>query len=96
MHILYVYNSVEFEYHDQKAKSNLRKHGVSFSEAATALHDPRALCIEDPDAEDENRWILWGMSDQTRLLAVVYTLRKNRVRIISARKATRNEAKDYA
>ena len=56
-----------------------------------------ALGFEDPDVEGESRWILLGMSSQARLLTVVYTLRDgDRIRLISARKATRNEAKQYA
>lgn len=85
---------IEFDIH--KAKSNLKKHGVSFDEASTALFDPRALCAADPDAEGENRWVLVGMSHAAHLLTVVYTLRGQRIRIISARKSTRREAHDYA
>jgi uncharacterized DUF497 family protein len=56
-----------------------------------------ALAFEDPDAKGESRWILLGMSSQARLLTLVYTLRDDeRIRLISARKATRNEAKQYA
>ena len=80
-----------------KAASNLRKHGVSFEEAATALLDPMALAQEDSSAEGEVRWVLLGMSAQPRLLAVVYTLRsQDRIRLISARRATRKEARQYA
>jgi len=87
---------MEIEYDARKAYSNLRKHGISFEEAITSLNDPLALCIEDPDAESEHRWIVFGMSNRARLLAVVYTLRAERIRIISARKATRVETNDYA
>ena len=80
-----------------KADSNLKKHGVSFEEAATALLDPMALAQEDGSSEGEPRWVLIGMSSQLRLLTVVHTLRhQDRVRLISARKATRKEAKQYA
>ncbi|RKZ50614.1 MAG: BrnT family toxin [Candidatus Parabeggiatoa sp. nov. 3] len=72
------------------------KHGISFAESSTALLDPLALVREDPDAEGENRWVLIGMSNQARLLTVVYTLRNERIRLISARKATKKEAKIYA
>ncbi len=85
---------IEFDIH--KAKSNLKKHGVCFDEASSALFDPKALCTEDPDAEGENRWLLVGMSHMARLLTVAYTLRHERIRIISARKSTRREAHDYA
>ncbi len=88
---------MEIEYDPEKAKSNLKKHGVSFEEAATALYDPMALVQEDTDSIGENRWIFIGLSAQTNLLTVVYALREEEViRIISARKATRKEAKYYA
>jgi uncharacterized DUF497 family protein len=77
-----------------KSKSNQVKHGVSFEEAATALLDPMALVKEDPDCENEHRWILVGISYQARLLTVVYTLREENIRLISARKATRKEEKN--
>ena len=87
---------METEYDQNKAKSNLQKHGVSFAEAVTALLDPNALAMEDPGAEDEARWILLGMSDRIRLLTVIYTLRGPRIRLISARRSSRSEAKTYA
>ena len=87
---------MEIEFDSEKADLNLRKHRISFAEAATSLNDPLALCIEDPDAKGENRWIVFGMSKRVRLLAVVYTLRAEKIRIISARKATRLETNDYA
>jgi len=96
MHILYVYTVVEIECDPAQAVSNPKKHGVSFSEAATALLDELAVVIEDPDALGEGRWVLAGMSESTRLLSVVYTLRDDRIRLISARRATRREAKVYA
>ena len=88
---------MEIEWDSDKADSNLKKHGVSFEEAATALLDPMALAQEDAASEDELHWVLIGMSAQLRLLTVVYTLRRqDRVRLISARRATRKEAKHYA
>ena len=89
---------MDIEWDTDKAVSNLAKHGVSFDEAATVLLDPMALAQEDEDADGEARWVLLGMSARTRLLIVVYTLRgpDERVRLISARKATRKEAKYYA
>lgn len=87
---------MEIEFDPNKASSNLIKHGISFEESSTALLDPLALVQEDPDAEGENRWVLIGMSNQARLLTVVYTLRNERIRLISARKATKKEAKNYA
>ncbi len=88
---------MEIEWDSDKANSNFRKHGVSFEEAATALLDPMALAQEDAASEGEPRWVLIGMSAHLQLLTVVYTLRRqDRVRLISARRATRKEAKHYA
>ncbi|MBT6273540.1 MAG: BrnT family toxin [Chromatiales bacterium] len=80
-----------------EAASNLRKHGVTFEEAASALLDPMALVKEDLDSVSEARWTLLGMSSLARLLMVVYTLRRDdSVRLISARRASRSEEKHYA
>jgi hypothetical protein len=88
---------MEIEWDSDKADSNLKKHGFSFEEAATALLDPMALAQEHAAAEGEPRWVLIGMSAQMQLLTVVYTLRRqDRIRLISARRATRKEAKHYA
>jgi uncharacterized DUF497 family protein len=87
---------VDIEYDPAKAASNLKKHGVLFEEAATALLDSMALAIEDPDAEGERRRVLIGMSDRARLLTVVYALRHNSIRLISARSSTKRETKTYA
>jgi uncharacterized protein len=87
---------VDIEWNPAKAASNLKKHGISFEEAATALLDPNALAQPDISSSEE-RWLLIGMSSQARLLTLVYTLRgEDRIRLISARKATRKEAKYYA
>ncbi len=88
---------MKIEWDPEKAESNLSKHGVSFDEAVTSLLDPMALAQEDPDVEGEVRWVLVGISARVRLLTVVYTLRdEESLRLISARKATRKEAKYYA
>jgi len=89
---------MDVEWHRDKAVSNLVKHGVTFEEASTALLDPMALAQEDVAAADEARWVLVGMSDRGRLITVVYTLRNEEetIRLISARKATRREARYYA
>ena len=88
---------MEIEWDPKKTASNLKKHEVSFEEAATALLDPMALAQEDTAAEGEPRWVLLGMSAQLRLLSVVHTLRRqDRIRLIAARKATRKESKHYA
>ena len=87
---------IEVDWDDAKAEINLRKHGISFEEAASSLLDPLASAQEDDTATGEPRWALIGMSTNFRLLTVVYTLREDRIRLISARKATRSEASSYA
>ena len=85
----------EFEWDDEKATSNLKKHGVSFEEGATIFNDPKIATISDPDhSEDEERFII-GMSVIRRLLTVIHTYRTERIRLISARKATKAEKKNY-
>jgi len=89
---------MEIIWDKDKAASNLKKHrGVSFEEAATCLLDPMSLVAEDPDSEDEQRFILIGMSTNIRLLTVCYALpNENAIRIISARKPTKREETSYA
>jgi uncharacterized DUF497 family protein len=88
---------MEIEWDAAKAAANLKKHGVSFEEGASALLDPLALAQEDDSATGESRWVLIGVSANARLLTVVYTLRaESRIRLISARKSTRKEAGFYA
>jgi uncharacterized DUF497 family protein len=85
-----------FEWDRHKAEANLRKHGVSFEEAQTIFIDPLSITLPDPDhSEDEERFIDIGMSDNRRVLVVVYTERGQRIRLISARKATPVERKQY-
>lgn len=85
-----------FEWDPKKAEANLSKHGVSFREAVTAFGDPLSMNMADPDhSEDEERFIVLGLSDRYRLLVVSYTERPPRTRIISARLATRHERKQY-
>lgn len=85
------------EWDEEKAATNQRKHrGVSFEEAATIFNDPLATTINDPDhSEEEHRLLTTGMSDQNRVLIVSHTFRDDRIRLISARKATRFERKVY-
>ena len=87
---------MEVEFDPKKAASNLRKHGIGFEEASSCLYDCFALGMEDSLAHEENRWVLTGVSDKLRHLTVVYTLRSGKIRIISARKATKREIRDYA
>ena len=87
---------VFFEWDPEKAKRNLEIHGVSFDEASTSFGDAHSLTIYDPlHSEDEDRFILIGNTYKNRLLVVVHTERGNRIRIISARKATRKEREYY-
>ncbi|MES1244842.1 MAG: BrnT family toxin [Acidobacteriota bacterium] len=85
-----------FEWDDFKAAENERKHGVSFVEAATCFYDPHQVAFYDPEhSEDEDREILIAHSERGQTLLVVYTLRDEAVRIISARRTTRKETRDY-
>lgn len=85
-----------FEWDSIKAKKNIRIHGVSFDEASTAFGDTLSLTIYDPlHSDDEHRQILIGRSYKNRLLVIVHTERGNKIRIISARKATKQERTDY-
>lgn len=87
---------LHFEWDSAKAKSNIAKHGVSFDEATTAFQDALSIAINDPlHARGEARFVLIGHSYQNRLLVVVHTERSDRIRIISARQATRAERKRY-
>jgi len=90
-------STMEIQYDPSKAELNARKHGVSFDEATSVLFDPMGLSFEDNDSENEHRWVLLGMSSKDRLLVVVYIFRDDEIiRLISARKATRKEVKQYA
>lgn len=87
---------MKFEWNIQKSAKNLRKHGVSFSEAATVFGDDLAAIIADPDHfTDEDRYIVIGLSNHRRLLLVAYTERDDTIRIISARELTLAEQKAY-
>jgi uncharacterized DUF497 family protein len=87
---------MDFEWDQQKAARNVAKHGVSFYEAATVFGDPLAMTYYDPDhSQDEDRFLTFGHSDAGHLLVVSHTDRDDRVRIISARRATRRERKAY-
>jgi len=85
----------EFEWDDDKAAANARKHGVTFEEARGVFRDPWAIeLVDDRAAYGEDRFVLIGMT-QSRVLVVVYVLREQRNRIISARKAEPNERRAY-
>lgn len=87
---------MKFEWDPEKARSNLRKHRVSFEEAATALKDPMAATGFDPDhSVGEERFITFGVSERERLLVVAHTEEDETLRIISARLASKGERKIY-
>ncbi len=86
----------EFEWDAEKAVANLRKHKVSFVEAVTVFQDPFVLIAADPvHSDDELRANATGLSANSRVLLVVYTERRERTRLISARRATREERRRY-
>ncbi|MBI4574498.1 MAG: BrnT family toxin [candidate division NC10 bacterium] len=88
--------TIRFEWNPKKAAQNVADHGVSFEEASSVFADPLARIFDDEDhSNDEQREIIIGHSIRDRLLIVSFTERYGAVRIISARKATRNERKDY-
>ena len=87
---------MEFEWDPRKAAKNLRKHRVSFNEAATVFGDPLSTTVPDPDhSMAENRYIIIGVSNRRRVVMVAYTERGERIRIISARELTRAEREAY-
>jgi len=88
--------ALRFAWDARKAATNLRKHGISFAEAATAFADPLSITIADPDhSEDEERFLLIGRSDRQHLVVVAHVERGDIVRIISARPASRRERDIY-
>jgi uncharacterized DUF497 family protein len=87
---------VVYEWDSSKAAANLKKHRVAFTEAATVFLDPLALTYQDPDhSEGEQRYITLGESTRGRVILVAHLDRGDRIRIISARRATRKEAHEY-
>ncbi len=91
-------NLIRFEWDDRKSKQNKKKHGVSFEEAQSVFYDERAIQYFDPDhSKDEDRFIMLGMNFKTRVLVVCHCYKKNDmvIRIISARKAEKDEENEY-
>ena len=88
---------LHFEWDERKATANVKKHGISFEEAKTAFYDEQAKLINDPDhSEDEDRFVLLGLSASLKLLVVCHCYREgDAIRISSARKATAMETKSY-
>jgi uncharacterized DUF497 family protein len=91
-------NSLKFEWDPEKASSNIKKHGISFEEAKTVFDDDFGRLIPDPNhSQNEERFILLGMSYTLKILTVVHCYRDNDgvIRIISARASTKNEERQY-
>jgi uncharacterized DUF497 family protein len=91
---------IDFDWDPAKSASNAAKHGIAFNDAMTVFRDPLARSMLDPDSADEERWITMGETLTGNLLVVVHTwvntgLESSGVRIISARRPTRNEARQY-
>ena len=86
---------MRFDWDTAKAASNVRKHGVRFSEAAVALQDDSAVTIDDRDSEDEERFISVGADDLGRVLVTIFTHREDAIRIISSRQASKKERQIY-
>lgn len=91
-------NGIIFEWDESKAKINLNKHKVSFEEASSVFYDENAILFDDPEQSDEEeRFLLFGLSVKANMLIVCHCVRNNDtvIRVISARKATKSEAEDY-
>ncbi|MHC5856810.1 BrnT family toxin [Nostoc sp.] len=87
---------MEFEWNPEKAAFNLEKHDVSFQEVSTVFNDPLSVTFPDPNHSiRENRYVIIGISGFGQLLVVAHTDRGEKVRVISARKATRHERRFY-
>jgi uncharacterized DUF497 family protein len=91
-------STIKFEWDEKKATANEKKHGISFEEARTVFFDENAKLIDDPDhSADEDRFVLLGLSGSLKVMVVCHCYRDqgNIIRIISARKATTHESKQY-
>jgi len=87
---------IAFEWDRRKDSANRRKHGVGFAEATAVFDDPLSITVPDPDHDDdEDRFVIIGLSGQRSLLIVVHTIRGARIRLISARAATKHERRKY-
>ena len=87
---------MEFEWNPEKARRNAAKHGIDFQEAMTVFYDPFAYTFFDPDHSlEEDRYLVFGYSERSRLLTVAYTYREKKTRLISARRATAEEQEIY-
>ena len=91
-------NTIDFEWDDKKSKINTKKHGITFDEATSVFYDEKAIeFYDDEHSEWEDRFLMLGLSNKLNLLLVCHCHRepKGRIRIISARKATKNELQYY-
>ncbi len=87
---------LRIEWSPRKNRVNVLKHGVDFEEAKTVFEDPLQLTVSDPDhSAIEKRYVTIGISDRNRLLIMAHTIEDDRIRIITARRPTRSERKDY-
>ena len=85
---------MQFEWDERKARTNLRRHRIDFADAATIFEDEHAVTVADEES-DEERYSTIGMDALGRALVVIYTVRDERIRIISARRATPRERAEY-
>jgi len=91
-------NTIDFEWDNKKSKINIKKHGITFEEAVSVFYDDKAIEFYDEEhSEWEDRFLMLGLSDKLNLLLVCHCHRepRGRIRIISARKATKNESQNY-
>lgn len=91
-------NDIKFEWDNNKARTNIEKHGITFHEASTVFSDENAILFDDPEhSMEEERFMLLGMSSQAKMLIVCHCYRSANdiIRIISARKATKTETQQY-
>ena len=86
---------MRFQFDSAKAAENQRKHGVSFADAEGVFADPLAIHCVDPDSEGEQRFIGIGLGSAGRVLVVIYSMREQEIRLISVRRATKREVRDY-
>jgi len=95
MNVKYKLHGILFEWDSKKAFTNLKDHGISFETASEVFHDPFVQVVDEEIVDDEEREAVIGMTVDWRLLYVVYVIRKEVVRIISARLVTKAERKSY-
>jgi uncharacterized DUF497 family protein len=90
-----IYLTLSYEWDPAKARANFAKYGVRFADPVTVLEDDLALTMRDPSSDEEERWITLGRNSLGRLIVVIYTWRRDNVRLISARPATAREKSQY-